>query len=81
MMEGFVVHTTFKEALFWSGPILEIVFIDVHPDCDIPRGSNGTVLGNGICKGGGYTAEECGYEYGDCDVGQIGGDMTFPASF
>ena len=33
------------------------------------------ILRDGICQGGGYDIEECGYEFGDCDKAKIGQDV------
>ena len=53
----------------------------MYPNCALDEvslsesTSTSIVLGDGICEGGGYTAEECGFEFGDCDKAQLGGDI------
>jgi len=56
-------------------------FIQMHPNCPLEElagfDDDETVLGNGFCDGGLYTSLSCGFKNGDCDVGQIGQDITF----
>ena len=42
------------------------------PNVALVSTTDAGTLGNGICEGGGYDIEECGYEFGDCDKAQIG---------
>ncbi len=76
-----LVTVSTKECVYDNGDCDS--FVRDYPDCPmeklaITEGSSDVVLGNGICESGLlYTNDECGREYGDCDVGQIGQDVIF----
>ena len=51
------------------------------PECPLGTlanmtGSNGIILGDGVCDGGRYNIESCGFEGKDCIIGQIGQDLS-----
>ena len=55
-------------------------FRNAHPTCPFDDlagrdGSDDVVLGDRVCDSGLYSSKECGWEFGDCGVGQIGQDL------
>ena len=39
--------------------------LNLYPDCGIPA-SESAKLGDGVCDGGLFFTEECGFDHGDC---------------
>lgn len=51
-----------------------------YPECPLEDlseidGSGNVILGNDVCDSGIYNSNECGWEFKDCAVGQVGQDV------
>lgn len=51
-----------------------------YPECPLEAlseidGSGNVILGNDVCDSGIYSSNECGWEFKDCAVGQVGQDV------
>eukprot|EP00554_Chaetoceros_debilis_P014083 CAMPEP_0194125450 /NCGR_PEP_ID=MMETSP0150-20130528/59470_1 /TAXON_ID=122233 /ORGANISM="Chaetoceros debilis, Strain MM31A-1" /LENGTH=1205 /DNA_ID=CAMNT_0038819261 /DNA_START=97 /DNA_END=3711 /DNA_ORIENTATION=- len=84
---------SFGDELICNGGIAATSFCDYdnkdcskfnrdHPKCplhDLSQidGSGNVLLGNDVCDSGVYNSNECGWENGDCAVGQVGQDLQF----